>query len=139
MSQRTLVVIKPDGVEMGFVDDIIYRYLDVGLKLRGRKRLRLTKEQAEEFYKEHAGRPFFAGLVLAMTSGPVEALVFDGKDAVEVVRKLNGATDPREAESGTIRHDYRSAGGPFNTVHGSDSLEAALREIKLIGAYTAYS
>ncbi|MCX6784738.1 MAG: nucleoside-diphosphate kinase [Candidatus Komeilibacteria bacterium] len=132
MLQKTLVIIKPDAVMKDVATEIIDRYLAKGLTLLERKDLSMTLQRAKEFYSEHAGKFFFEGLVLAMTSWPVVALLLEGEEAVAMVRELNGATIPAEALPGTIRHDFRSAGGPFNTVHGSDSLVSAAREIALI-------
>lgn len=132
MVEQTLVLIKPDGVMKGVTEAIIQRYLDEGLSVVKRRNLTMKAPLAKHFYHEHEGKFYFEGLVLAMISGPLVAVLLRGKNAIEVVRKLNGATDPAKAESGTIRHDFRSAGGPFNTVHGSDSPEAYRYESVLI-------
>lgn len=132
--EKTVVLIKPDGVAMGVVDDIISRYLKEGLAVADRKTIRFSRAQATSFYAEHAGRFYFPGTVLAMTSGPCEALLLAGDSAVGRVRALHGPTDPKNAPEGTIRRDFRSAGGPFNTVHGSDSPEAAEREWAIVNS-----
>ncbi|MEA1929265.1 MAG: nucleoside-diphosphate kinase [Patescibacteria group bacterium] len=132
MVERTLAIIKPDGVMMKVAQQIKGRYTDAGLTIvRARSQI-MQWPQAAELYRDHARKFFFTGAVLAMISGPSIALLLEGENAVSVVRKLNGATVPSEAEPGTIRYDFRSAGGPFNTVHASDSPEAAAREIQLI-------
>lgn len=116
----------------GVVHDIERCYVDAGLQIVKRQSLQLSSSKVSEFYQEHQGKFFFEGLVLAMISGLIVALLLEGEDAVAVVRKLNGNTDPSKADPGTIRREFRSAGGPFNTVHGSDSAESAIREIKII-------
>ena len=130
--QQTLAIIKPDGVLKGVADAIRERYEKAGLEVNLKMRIRFTQKQAEAFYRDHQGKFFMEGLVLAMTSGICEVLILQGENAIEAVRKLNGATNPAEAEEGTIRHDFRSAGGPFNTVHGSDSPEAYLHELTVV-------
>jgi len=130
--EKTLVLIKPDGVLKGVIKEIRQRYLDNDLVIVREEQMTLEGWQVEKFYEEHLGKYFFEALTLAMGSGPCVAIVFQGENAIEKVRKLNGATDPKEAEPGTIRRDFRSAGGPFNTVHGSDSTESADREIDII-------
>lgn len=131
-SEQTLVLVKPDGMMKGVAVSILQRYINVGLRAVKIGMLRMTVPLAIEFYKEHQGKFFFEGLVLAMTSGQICAFLLEGENAVAVVRELNGATDPAKATEGTIRNAFRSAGGPFNTVHGSDSPESAIREIALI-------
>ncbi len=132
MVEQTIVLIKPDGVMMGAVEEIKQRYLNAGLTIVQEKALVMRELQARDFYREHESKPFFFGLVLAMTSGPSVALLLEGENAIRAVRDLNGAFVPREAKPGTIRHDFQSAGGPFNTVHGSDSSGAAKREMEII-------
>ncbi|MFA5998059.1 MAG: nucleoside-diphosphate kinase [Candidatus Paceibacterota bacterium] len=128
----TVVLIKPDAVEMGLTESIINRYTAAGLRVFRRGKYRMTPDQAKQFYAEHENRFYFAALILAMTSGPIEMLILHGENVVQQVREMNGATDPNKATAGTIRHDFRSAGGPFNTVHASDSLAAASREFDLL-------
>lgn len=130
--ESTVVLIKPDGVRMGVAEKIIERYLAAGLELYKRQDFRFLPHQAEIFYAEHSGTFYFAGLVLAISSGPSIALMLHGNDAIARVREMNGAADPNKAAQGTIRHDFRSAGGPFNTVHGSDSITAAFREMEIV-------
>ena len=130
--ETTVVLIKPDGVAMGFTESIINRYVEAGLRVLCRGTYRMTADQAKQFYAEHEGRFYFAALILAMTSGPIEMLFLEAEYAVQLVRSMTGATDPSKAAQGTIRHDFRSAGGPFNTVHASDSLASAEREHNLI-------
>ena len=119
----------------GIHAEIMERYKNAGLKIINQFAFVFQAARASEFYKEHRGQPFFEGLVLAMASGPIMALCLEGEDAIALVRKLNGATNPREAEPGTIQHDFRSAGGPFNIVHASDSQEAYDREMVLMARY----
>ena len=132
MPERTLVIIKPDAVMKGVVEKIKERYVAQGLRIVEDRHTKLTESQARNLYKTHEGRPFFEGLILSMISGPSVALIIEGEDAVQTVRFMNGATDPAKAEPGTIRHDFRSAGGPFNTVHGSDSQISAEMEIRAV-------
>ena len=132
MSQQTLALVKPDGVLKGVVDEIRQRYIDVGLRVIREQPIEFDLATASVFYQEHVGKFFFEGLVSLMCGGTSVALLLQGDDAIERVRRLNGDTDPAKAEPGTIRRDFRSAGGPANTVHASDSPEAAKREIRLI-------
>ncbi len=132
--ERTLIIVKPDGFKNGWTDDILARYTDAGMTILTQQTLRLSELQAEAFYHEHAGKFFFTGLVLSMTAGPVVVAMLEGEDAITTVRALNGATNPAEALPGTIRRDFRSAGGPFNTVHSSDSPEAFLREWDILSS-----
>ncbi len=128
--EKTFAMIKPDAVQRGLVGPIISRYEAKGLRIAGMKMLQVTEEMAREHYAEHVGKPFFPGLLEYITSGPVVALVLEGKNAVAEVRKLNGATNPLEAACGTIRGDYAQEVGR-NVVHGSDSAESAAREIAI--------
>ena len=130
--ELTLAVIKPDGVMKGVVEEIKNRYHEAGLVRVREVRMRPDLDQVRELYRDHKGRFYFEGLVLSMVSGPCHVLILSGNDAVQTVRRLNGATNPDKAEPGTIRHDFKSAGGPFNTVHGSDSSEAYEREKKVL-------
>lgn len=131
---HTLVLIKPDAVLNGWDNSIIdfYKEADLEVIYSDGAGFRFTQEQVAIFYQEHSGKPFFAGLCLAMSSGPCRVVILKGDDPIERVRALNGATDPAKAAPGTIRAVYRSAGGPFNTVHASDSPEAFLREYALL-------
>ena len=129
-TEGTLVLIKPDGIQRGLMGAIISRLEARGLKLVAAKLIQMDQELARSHYQVHAGKPFFAGLVAFTTSSPVLAMVWQGKDAVEVVRKTMGTTDPVKAEPGTIRGDMAINIGR-NLVHGSDSMETAQQEISL--------
>ncbi len=129
--ERTLVMIKPDGVERGLVGEIISRFERKGLKIRALKMFRFTREQAEEFYKVHKGKSFFNDLIEYITSGPVVAMVLEGDSAIKVVRLMIGPTDGREAPPGTIRGDY-ALSKSRNIVHASDSPENAEFEISVV-------
>lgn len=128
--QKTFVMIKPDAVQRNLIGEIIGRLEKKGLKLVAAKMMILSREMAEKHYAEHKGKSFFDDLVEFITSGPVMAMVWEGIEAVKVVRKLMGNTDPQEAAPGTFRGDYALFTGN-NIVHGSDSLESASREISL--------
>ena len=128
--QRTFVMVKPDGVQRGLVGEIIARLERKGLKLVGLKLLRVDPELARRHYAAHEGKPFFAGLIRFITSSPVVAMAWEGPDAVEVVRRLLGPTDGRQAAPGTIRGDYGLDIG-YNLAHASDSPEAAAQELAL--------
>jgi nucleoside-diphosphate kinase len=126
--EQTLSIIKPDAVAGNHVGQILARFENAGLKVVAAKMLHLSTEQAKGFYAVHAHRPFFQELVSFMISGPVLVSVLEGKDAVMKNRKLMGATNPAEAEEGTIRADFAKSIDK-NAVHGSDSLENAKTEI----------
>lgn len=126
--QRTFVAIKPDGVQRGLAGEIISRFERKGLKIVGMKFMQVSRELAEKHYGEHKGKPFFEGLVGFITSGPIVAMVLEGKDAVAVSRNIIGATNPVAAAPGTIRGDLALEIGR-NMVHGSDGAESAAREI----------
>ena len=128
--QRTLVLLKPDAVQRGLVGDIISRLERRGLKLVAAKLMRVSEALARQHYAEHVGKPFFAGLVDFITSGPIMAMVVEGYDAVALVRATVGLTDPQDAAPGTIRGDLAVSIGR-NLVHGADSEESARREIAL--------
>jgi len=128
--ERTFVMVKPDGVQRNLVGKIVSRFEEKGLKIVALKMMKVDKELARKHYGEHEGKPFFEGLVKYITSGPVVAMVLEGKGAVETVRAAMGATDPLKAEPGTIRGAYGLDIGR-NVVHGSDSPESAKREIAL--------
>ncbi len=128
--ERTFVMIKPDGVQRGLIGEIISRIERKGLKIVAMKMLSVGRELAERHYEEHREKPFFRSLVEYITSGPVVAMVVEGKNAVRVMRKLVGATDPQEADPGTIRGDFGMDIGR-NVIHASDSHESAEREISL--------
>ena len=126
--ERTLSIIKPDAVAKNVIGEIIARFEQAELQIVAAKMLHLTQEQAEGFYAEHKERPFFAGLVEFMTSGPVVVQVLEGEGAILKNRTLMGATNPAEAEAGTIRADFAQAIDK-NAVHGSDSPTSAEREV----------
>jgi len=128
--ERSLVLIKPDAIERGLAGTIISRLEEVGLKLVAVKMLHLDKALAQRLYAIHKDKPFFDSLVNYITSAPIIAIIFEGKEAVEVIRKMMGATDPAKAEAGTIRGDF-GLDIEHNTIHGSDSIETATEEIKL--------
>jgi len=130
VAQRTLVLVKPDGVKKGLIGEIISRLEKKGLKIVAMRMLQMDKPLARKHYAVHDGKPFFAGLVDFITSGPIVAVVVEGEKSVEVVRKLMGETDPIKAAPGTIRGDYGLAIGE-NLIHGSDSEENAQKEIAL--------
>ncbi|WP_066634338.1 nucleoside-diphosphate kinase [Desulfolucanica intricata] len=128
--QRTFVMVKPDGVQRGLVGKIINTFEQKGYKIAGLKLMQITRDLAENHYGEHRGKPFFEALVGYITSGPVVAMVLEGKDAVSAARNIMGATNPVQAAPGTVRGDYGIDIGR-NVVHGSDSPESAEREINL--------
>jgi nucleoside-diphosphate kinase len=126
--ERTLSIIKPDGVQKNVIGEVIRRFESAGLRVVGARMLQLTKAQAEGFYAVHSARPFYKDLVNYMLSGPVVVQVLEGDNAVAKNRELMGATDPKKADKGTIRADLASS-IEQNVVHGSDSLENAKNEI----------
>lgn len=128
--ERTLVLVKPDGVQRGLVGGVLSRFERSGLRLVALKMLRMDRQMAERHYAVHRGKAFFEGLVAFITVSPLVAAVFEGPRAVEVVRKLMGETDPARAAPGTIRGDLGLT-MTHNVVHGSDSAENAEREIGL--------
>ncbi len=130
MSQRTLILVKPDGVQRGIVGDVISRIERKGLKVVALELRTIDADAAHAHYAEHAERPFFGELVDFITSGPLVAMVAEGERAIEAFRALAGATDPVKAAPGTIRGDYALQVSQ-NIVHGSDSPESAEREIKI--------
>ena len=130
MTERTLVLVKPDGVSRGLVGEVITRLERKGLRLVAAELRTLDRDTAETHYAEHRERPFFAPLVEFITSGPLLALVAEGPRAIEAFRWLAGATDPVKATPGTIRGDF-ALEVQNNIVHGSDSPESAEREVKL--------
>jgi nucleoside-diphosphate kinase len=128
MTERTLSIIKPDGVQRGLVGEILKRFEEAGFKLVGMKMVRLGRAQARAFYRVHEGKPFFEGLTDFMSSGPCVAVVLEGDDVIGRYREMMGATDPAQAEGGTIRKAF-ATDGQKNVVHGSDSPETARWEI----------
>ena len=130
MNERTLILIKPDGVQRALIGKIIDRYEARGLRIVGMKMVHADRALAEQHYEVHREKPFFAGLVEFITSGPLVAMAVEGLNAVSVVRDINGATRPHEAAPGSIRGDLALDTG-HNLVHGSDSVETAAAELAL--------
>ncbi|MEM4257735.1 MAG: nucleoside-diphosphate kinase [Candidatus Thermoplasmatota archaeon] len=128
--ERTFVMIKPDGVQRGFIGDIISRFEKKGLKIVALKLVSVDKKLAEKHYGVHKGKPFFEPTVRYITSSPVVAMVLEGINVIETVRSMMGKTDPQQAPLGTIRGDYGQFIGR-NIIHGSDSKETATFEINL--------
>ena len=131
--QQTLSIIKPDAVKKGVIGKIIDRFESNGLRIAAMKKLQLSRSDAEQFYAVHKERPFFNDLVEFMISGPVVVSVLEGENAMTKNRELMGATNPQEAEPGTIRADFAQS-IDANAVHGSDSLENANIEINFFFA-----
>jgi nucleoside-diphosphate kinase len=131
--ERTFVAVKPDGLERSLTGEIIQRFERRGLKLVGLKLMKVPAKLAEEHYGEHKDKPFFAGLVKHITSGPIVAMVLEGKNAIALARNTIGATNPQDATPGSIRGDLAVDIGR-NIVHGSDSPQSAAREIGLFFA-----
>ena len=134
--ERTLSIVKPDGVARNLIGDVYHRFERAGLRVVAARMLHLTQRQAEGFYAVHRERPFFRDLCAYMTSGPVMVQVLEGESAVTRHREIMGATDPKKAAPGTIRADL-AASIEENVVHGSDSAENAAREIAYFFAETA--
>ncbi len=127
--ERTLSIIKPDGVAKNVIGEVIKRFETNGIKIAAMKMIHLTKTQAQGFYAVHKERPFYDSLTDFMTSGPIVVMVLEGKDVIAKNRKIMGATNFEEAEAGTIRKDY-ATNIEKNVVHGSDASETAAFEIK---------
>src|SRR5690242_4364130 len=130
MKQRTLVLVKPDGVRRKLVGEVIRRLEQKTLDIVAMRMLTIDRDLASEHYAEHVEKPFFGELLEFITSGPVVAMAVEGDDAIAVVRQMMGTTDPKKAAQGTIRGDYGLI-TTENLVHGSDSPESAERELKL--------
>lgn len=126
--ERTLSIIKPDGVQRNLVGNIVGRFESAGIRIAGMKRLSLSKKEAEAFYAVHKDRPFFDSLTSYMSSGPVVVMVLEGPNVIQRNREIMGATNPAQAAEGTIRKDY-GLDVEKNTVHGSDAPETAAKEI----------
>ena len=126
--EKTLVLIKPNGVQRGLVGQVLHRYERKGLKMTGLKLLHLSAEKAAQLYAPHQGKPFYQSLVNFMTSDPLVAVCLEGQNTIEIVRLINGATNPAESQPGTIRGDF-SNHLTENVVHASDSVENAAREL----------
>ena len=128
MSERTLSIIKPDGVERGLIGEIYKRFESSGLRIIGARMLFLDEQRAQDFYRVHCERPFYDDLVAYMTSGPIMVQVLEGDEAIQRNRELMGATDPARADTGTVRADYGES-IERNVVHGSDGTATAREEI----------
>jgi len=128
--EHTFTMIKPDGFERGLVGEIISRFEDKGLNLERIRKLTIDEGLASLHYAEHVDRPFFSELIEFITSGPVVAMEWSGESAISVCRTLMGATDPKDADPGTIRGDYGTV-VTNNLVHGSDGPESAARELEI--------
>ncbi len=126
--ERTLSIIKPDGVQKNLIGEVYRRFEKAGLRIVAARMLHLTQAQAEAFYAVHRERPFYKDLVSYMTTGPVIAQVLEGENAIDAHRRIMGATDPKKADPDTIRRDF-AASIEENVVHGSDALETARQEI----------
>jgi nucleoside-diphosphate kinase len=126
--EQTLSIIKPDAVERNLIEDIKSIFLKNNLKIKDDKKIQITKEEAAEFYKVHQSKPFYDELCTYLSSGPINVMILEGKNAVLLNRSLMGATDPRKAEKNTIRKLY-GISIDKNSVHGSDSVENAKIEI----------
>jgi len=127
--ERTLSIIKPDAVAKNVIGEIYSRFERAGLRIVAARMVHLTREQAEGFYAVHKERPFFKDLVEFMTSGPVMVQVLEGEEAIRKNREIMGATNPKEAAAGTLRHDYAES-IDANAVHGSDGPDTAKQEIE---------
>ena len=130
MKERTFIAIKPDGVKRGLIGEVLNRSERKGRKIIGMKLINVTDEQASAHYAEHEGKPFYAGLIKFIQSGPIVAMVIEGENAISTCRQLMGKTNPNDADVGTIRADFALLMGN-NIVHGSDGVESAKREIAI--------
>ena len=130
LSERTLVLVKPDGVQRGLIGQVVTRFEAKGFRVSALKMLRMDMEMAQRHYAEHVGKPFFDDLAAFITSGPLVAMVLEGPGAVATVRQMMGATDPAKSPPGTVRGDLALTIG-MNIVHGSDSPGRAVEEIDL--------
>jgi nucleoside-diphosphate kinase len=128
VGERTLTIVKPDAVSKNIIGEVLKRFEGAGLRVVAAKMLHMSREQAEAFYAVHRERPFFNALVEFMTTGPIMVQVLEGEDAIATAREVMGATNPKEAEPGTIRADF-AVTIDENAVHGSDAPETAEREI----------
>jgi nucleoside-diphosphate kinase len=127
--ERTLSIVKPDGVQKHLIGEVVKRFEDHGLKVIGLKMISMDKKGAEGFYAVHRGKPFFDSLTTFMSSGPAVVMVLEGEGAIAKTRELMGATDPKQAKEGTLRRQY-ATNIEKNIVHGSDATETAAFEIK---------
>lgn len=130
MVEKSVVLIKPDGVERNIIGNIISCYEDNGLKVVELKLMKATREIAEKHYSQHKGKDFYEELITFITRSPLCAIILQGEDAIARIRKINGATSPTDAEEGTIRHRYARS-KTENCVHASDTLDSAKEEIAL--------
>lgn len=128
--ERTFLAVKPDGVQRALVGEIVRRFEQKGFKLVGLKLMQVSRETAERHYGEHKGKPFFGGLIDFITSGPIVAMAWEGKNVIATARAMMGATNPANAAAGTIRGDFSVDMGR-NLIHGSDGPESAERELGL--------
>jgi nucleoside-diphosphate kinase len=128
--ERTLVIIKPDAVQRGLIGQIVHRFERRGLRIAALKFMQITPDLARRHYAVHEGKPFYEPLVAYITSGPVAVMILEGKDAIQVARRTMGATNPAQADPGTIRADFSIEVGR-NLVHGSDGPETATFEVAL--------
>lgn len=128
--EKSLVLIKPDAVERNLIGKILEVYEGAGLKIKAMEMKQINKEFAEKHYEEHRDKQFFNSLIKYITRSPLVALILEGEDAINKIRSLNGATNPEKAEFGTIRRRF-ALSGTENSVHSSDSIESAEKEIKL--------
>lgn len=128
--EKTFIMVKPDGVQRNVIGEVVKRFEQKGFKLAGAKLMQVSQELAETHYGEHKERPFFGELVDFITSGPVFAMVWEGENVISTARTMIGATNPQEANPGSIRGDFGVTVGK-NIIHGSDSKESAEREINL--------
>jgi nucleoside-diphosphate kinase len=129
--ERSVILVKPDGVQRGLIGEIIHRFERKGFKMVGIKMIALDDAILDEWYAHHKDKPFFGGLKSYMKSYPVVAMLWEGRDAVSTVRKMTGVTLAREAESGTIRGDFAMS-QQYNLIHASESVEIAKKEEKLM-------
>ena len=129
--ERTLVLVKPDGVERGLIGEIISRYERKGLKLIGLKLMNFSRVKAEKLYAIHKGRPYYEKLIEFMTSKPIAAIAIEGNQAIDLVRQINGETDPLKSVPGSIRGDF-STDITYNLVHASDCKENAESELAIL-------
>ncbi|MCK4376637.1 MAG: nucleoside-diphosphate kinase [Actinomycetia bacterium] len=128
--QKTLVIIKPDGIQKNIIGEIISRIEKKGLKILNMKMMKLSRELAEKLYEEHRNKPFFKSLVNFITYAPIIVIIVEGEDVISIFRSMMGSTDPKNAAPGTIRGDY-GTDIERNIIHGSDSIESAKREVDL--------
>ena len=127
--EKTLSIVKPDGIQKHLIGEVIKRFEENGLKVIGLKMISMNKKEAEGFYAVHRGKPFFESLTTFMSSGPCVVMVLQGEEAISKTRELMGATDPKKAKKGTLRQEF-AANIEKNVVHGSDAAETAAFEIK---------